>query len=199
MTRSNTNGNLFSALHAAFPVDLDAVAVETADAQQPSLRYSWRDIDQASAMLADLLASLELPQGSRIAAHVEKSVEAMLLYLATLRAGFVYLPLNSAYQSAEIEYFIKDAEPAVVVCASRNFGWISKIAFKAGTRHCFTLDDDRSGSLLQRAVALAQAAQAGRRRVADCAKEPGRPGRHPLHQRHHRAQQGRHADAWQSA
>ena len=84
--------------------------------------------------------------------QVEKSVEAMLLYLATLRAGYVFLPLNTAYQSAEIEYFIGNAEPAVVVCSSRNFGWVSKIAFKAGTRHVFTLDDDRTGSLLERAA-----------------------------------------------
>jgi malonyl-CoA/methylmalonyl-CoA synthetase len=52
-----------------------------------------------------------------VAVQVEKSVEAMMLYLATLRAGLVFLPLNTAYQSAEIEYFIGNAEPAVVVCS----------------------------------------------------------------------------------
>jgi malonyl-CoA/methylmalonyl-CoA synthetase len=93
-----------------------------------------------------------LPAGSRVAVQVEKSVEAMMLYLATLRAGYVFLPLNTAYQSAEIEYFIGNAEPAVVVCSGKNFGWVSKIAFKAGTRHVFTLDDDRTGSLLERAA-----------------------------------------------
>jgi len=67
-----------------------------------------------------------------------------------LRAGMVFLPLNTAYQSSEIEYFVGNAEPAVVVCSSKNFGWVSKIAFKAGTQHVFTLDDDRTGSLLQR-------------------------------------------------
>ena len=75
-----------------------------------------------------------------------------MLYLATLRAGYVFLPLNTAYQSAEIEYFIGDAEPAVVVCSAKNFGWVSKIAFKAGTRHVFTLNDDRTASLLERAA-----------------------------------------------
>ena len=121
--------NLFAALRAAFPPDLDAIAVET----ESGLHYSWRDLDRATAMVANLLQSLDLPAGSRIAAHTEKSVEGLVLYLATLRAGFVYLPLNTAYQSAELEYFIGNAEPAVVVCASRNFGWVSKIAFKAGT------------------------------------------------------------------
>jgi malonyl-CoA/methylmalonyl-CoA synthetase len=75
-----------------------------------------------------------------------------MLYLATLRAGYVFLPLNTAYQSAEIEYFIGNAEPAVVVCAPQNFGWVSKIAFKAGTQYVFSLGDDRTGSLLERAV-----------------------------------------------
>ena len=143
------NENLFAALRAAFPADLDAIAIETDN----GLNYSWRDLDRATAMLANLLESLQLPAGSRIAVQVDKSVEALALYLATLRAGFVFLPLNTAYQSAEMEYFIGNAEPAVVVCASKNFGWVSKIAFKAGTRHVFTLDDDRTGSLLARAAA----------------------------------------------
>ena len=147
-----SNQNLFAALRAAFPADLDRIAVETADAGSPTLRYSWRDLDRATAMMANLLQSLDIPDGSRVAVQVEKSVEAMVLYLATLRAGYVFLPLNTAYQSAEIEYFIGNAEPAVVVCTPRNFGWVSKIAFTAGTKHVFTLGDDRTGSLLERAT-----------------------------------------------
>jgi malonyl-CoA/methylmalonyl-CoA synthetase len=142
------NHNLFAALRAAFPQDLDRIAVETDN----GLMYSWRDLDRATAMMANLLQSLDLPAGARVAVQVEKSVEAMMLYLATLRAGYVFLPLNTAYQSAEIEYFIDNAEPSVVVCSSHNFGWVSKIAFKAGTQHVFTLDDNRTGSLLDRAV-----------------------------------------------
>ena len=142
------NHNLFAALRCAFPADLDEVAIETDN----GLLYSWRDLEQGSAMMANLLASLKLPDGARIAVQVEKSVEALVLYLATLRAGYVFLPLNTAYQSAEMEYFIGNAEPAVVVCSSANFGWVSKIAFKAGTQNVFTLDDDRSGSLLDRSA-----------------------------------------------
>jgi len=142
------NHNLFAALRAAFPSSLDDIAVETDN----GLRYSWRDLERGTAMVANLLASLGLPAGARVAVQVEKSVEAMMLYLATLRAGYVFLPLNTAYQSAEIEYFIGNAEPSVVVCSSKNFGWVSKIAFKAGTRNVFTLDDDRTGSLLERAA-----------------------------------------------
>ena len=137
-----SSNNLFSALRAAFPADLTAVAVETDE----GLRYSWQDLDRATAMMANLLQSLDLPEDSRVAVQVEKSVEALVLYLACLRAGCVFLPLNTAYQSAEIEYFIGNAEPAVVVCSPANFGWVSKLAFKAGTQHVFTLGDDRTGS-----------------------------------------------------
>ena len=149
------NHNLFSALRTAFPADLDSTAVET----DSGLKYSWRDLDRATAMVANLLQSLDIPKSKdgvppRVAVQVEKSVEAMVLYLATLRAGFAFLPLNTAYQSAEIEYFIGNAEPAVVVCSGKNFPWVSPIAFKAGTRHVFTLDDDRTGSLLDRAAQM---------------------------------------------
>ena len=151
-TANHINHNLFAALRAAFPTDLDATAVQTDSAAGEPLSYSWQDLERGSAMLANLLASLNLPAGARIAVQVEKSVEAMLLYLATLRAGYVFLPLNTAYQSSEISYFIGNAEPAVVVCSSRNFGWVSKIAFMADCQYVFTLDDDRSGSLLDRAA-----------------------------------------------
>ncbi len=150
----NQNANLFSALRAGFPADLDRVAIETADANvdTASLHYTWRDLDRGTAMLANLLASLDLPAGSRVAVQTEKSVEALMFYLAVLRAGLVYLPLNTAYQRDEIGYFIGNAEPAVVVCSPKHFGWVSRIAFAAGTTHVFTLGDDRSGSLLQRAA-----------------------------------------------
>ena len=125
-------------------------------------------------MVANLLASLPIkPDASgappRVAVQVEKSVEAMILYLATLRAGFAFLPLNTAYQSAEIEYFIGNAQPAVVVCSRRNFSWVSQIAFQAGTRHVFTLDDDRSGSLLERAAHCSDQQQPVKRRADDLA------------------------------
>jgi malonyl-CoA/methylmalonyl-CoA synthetase len=143
-----SNENLFAALRGAFPADLDAAAIET----DSGLVYSWRDLDRSTAMLANLLQSLEIPAGSRVAVHTEKSVEALMLYLATLRAGFVYLPLNTAYQEAELDYFLGNAEPAVVVCAGKNFPWLSRLAFQKGVAHVFTLDDDRTGTLLTRAA-----------------------------------------------
>jgi len=144
------NHSIFAALRSQFPHDLDSTAIETADGTPAC--YSWRDLDRATAMMANLFAALDLPAGSRIAVQTEKSVEALMLYLAVLRAGYVYLPLNTAYQAAEIEYFIGNAEPAVVVCSGKNFGWVSQIAFKAGCTYVYTLNEDRSGSLLERAA-----------------------------------------------
>ncbi|RZI99295.1 MAG: malonyl-CoA synthase, partial [Rubrivivax sp.] len=156
--------NLYSALRAGFPADLDATAIDA-----DGLLYSWRDLDNGSAMLANWLAKLGLPAGSRIAAHTDKSVEALMLYLAVLRAGLVYLPLNPAYHAAELEHFISDAAPGAVVCAGRNFGWVSKLAFQRGVRWVFTLDDDRSGTLLDRAAQMPLAHEPVERADSDLA------------------------------
>ena len=142
------NQNLYSVLRAGFPEDLDAIAVET----DQGAHYRWRDLESASARIANFLTSLDLAPGARIAVQAEKSVELILLYLASLRAGFVFLPLNTAYQSTEIDYFIGNAEPEVIVCSQANWQWVSDIAAKAGTRHVLTLNDDRTGTLLDRAA-----------------------------------------------
>ena len=165
----NDNENLFAALRAAFPADRNGTAIET----DSGLCYRWRDLERASAMIANLLVSLELPGSADappiVAAHTDKSVEALLLYLATLRAGYVYLPLNNAYQQAELAYFIENARPGVLVCASRNFHWVSTLAFQRGVRNVFTLDDDRSGSLLERAAAHSDHHEPADRRAGDLA------------------------------
>ena len=149
MTTPTQNSNLFNAIRAAFPDDLSAVAVEPDNGKT----YSWADLDEQSAQMANLLASLNLPAGSRVAVQVEKSVEAMMLYLATLRAGLVFLPLNTAYQSAEMAYFIGNAEPGVLVCTTKNLPWVSELAKAAGTQHVWTLDDNQTGTLLELAKA----------------------------------------------
>jgi len=162
------NANLYAVLRAGFPADLDTTAIETCDAPV-ALFYTWRDLERASARIANLLASLDLPEGSRVAVHADKSVESLMLYLAVLRGGHVYLPLNTAYQAAEFGYFVGNAEPAVVVCAKRNFPWVSKLAFAAGVRNVFTLDADRSGTLLDRAALMSDEHVVAQRRSDDLA------------------------------
>ncbi len=145
------NRNLFVALREAFPADLDSPALETADG--PGGSYTWRDLEESSARLANALESLGLPRGARIAVQAEKSPEMLMLYLAVLRAGYVFLPLNTAYQGEEIGYFMRDAEPGVVVCSGRNLTSVSAIAERTAIKHVFSLNDDRTGSLIERAAA----------------------------------------------
>lgn len=142
------NHNLYALFASNFPAQRDACAIETEHGDY----FSWNDLEHASGRIANLLRNLGLQPGARIAVQVEKSAEAILLYLAVLRAGFVYLPLNTAYRAAELAYFIEDASPEVVVCDPANFGWIASLAFQRNTRHVFTLSDRRSGTLLDRAA-----------------------------------------------
>jgi malonyl-CoA/methylmalonyl-CoA synthetase len=78
--------------------------------------YSYADMVAVSARFANALVALGVKPGDRVAVQVEKSIEALMLYLGTVRAGAIFLPLNTAYTPAEIEYFLGDAEPAVFVC-----------------------------------------------------------------------------------
>ena len=156
--------NLFSALRAGFPADLDSTAIDNDGAL-----YTWRDLERGSAMLANWLGRLDLAQGSRVAVHADKSVEGLMFYLAVLRAGLVYLPLNPAYQASELDHFITDAAPDVVVCAGKNFGWVSKLAFQRGVRWVFTLNDDRSGTLLDRAMQMSDQHEPATRGGSDLA------------------------------
>lgn len=159
------DANLYSLLRSGFASDTQACAVQT----DSGLCYSWQDLDEASAMLANFLQSLDLPSGARVAVQVEKSVEALLLYLATLRAGLVYLPLNMAYRQAEMAYFIEDSSPGVLICSGAHFPWLSKLAFAAGTAFVLTLNDDRTGSLLERAAPFARTQTVVPRRRDDLA------------------------------
>ncbi|MEM6549431.1 MAG: malonyl-CoA synthase [Pseudomonadota bacterium] len=78
--------------------------------------YSYADADRVSARFALALRGLGVKPGDRVAVQVEKSIEALMLYLATVRAGAVFLPLNTAYTPAEIAYFLSDAAPSLAVC-----------------------------------------------------------------------------------
>jgi len=145
--------NFYALVERRFPADLDAPCIETA----AGLVYSWRDLHRASGRLANWLAALRLPAGARVAVQVEKSPECLMLYLATLRAGLVYLPLNTAYRQAEIEYFLSDAEPDVVVCTPSRRAEIEPLARRAKCRHLHTLGEARDGTLLQAAAPHADA------------------------------------------
>ncbi|MFV0301484.1 MAG: malonate--CoA ligase, partial [Paracoccus sp. (in: a-proteobacteria)] len=114
---------------------------------------SYGDIDRLSARLANLLLAQGVEPGDRVAAQVEKSPEALALYLACLRAGAVFLPLNTAYTPAEVAYFTGDAEPALLVCDPRREG--QRDAFMGDSRAVLlTLGADGAGSLMAGAAEM---------------------------------------------
>jgi malonyl-CoA/methylmalonyl-CoA synthetase len=113
--------------------------------------WSYAELVELSGRLANLLVDLGVEAGDRVAAQVHKSPQAIALYLATVRAGAVYLPLNTAYTRNEIDYFLEDAEPALFVCTSDRAAEFERIEARL-----LTLDGDGGGSLT--AAAEVQAA-----------------------------------------
>ncbi|HSH47390.1 MAG TPA: malonyl-CoA synthase [Halomonas sp.] len=116
-------------------------------------RYSHADALVASARLAGALVGLGVAPGDRVAVQVDKSPEAILVYLATLRIGAVYLPLNTGYTGSEIHYFLGDAEPALFVCRPTAVDEARAIAAETGCPAVETLGCDADGSLMDKASA----------------------------------------------
>lgn len=138
------NRNLYQLFQQAFANALQQVAIET-DAGQT---WTFAEVDAESARMANWLDSLGLLPGDRVMVQVEKSVPSLLFYLACLRAGLVYVPLNSAYQSAELAYFIENAAPRVLVGDPAQIDTLATLARRLGVAHCLTLDADGQGSLV---------------------------------------------------
>lgn len=129
----------------------DTLFLETPAGQ--SLTFS--DMLALSARMANALAALGLKPGGRVAAQVEKTPEALMLYLAALRAGGVFLPLNTAYTDAELGYLLRDAEPTILVCDPARREGLTHAAAGAGVRAIETLGDNGLGSLTLKAHASA--------------------------------------------
>ncbi len=138
---------LFDLITSRIP-STDKVFIETLD----SRKITYGDLLDGSARFANALASLGVVPGDRVAVQVEKSPEAILLYLACLRTGGVFLPLNTAYTPAEIEYFLGDARPRVFVCDPATKDKLASVAAGAGAA-IETLGVKQDGSLMEKAKA----------------------------------------------
>jgi len=134
--------NLFSQIRAAIKSPGKTFLETPADGP-----LTYADMLVRSAQIANVLLGRGVKPGDRIAAQVEKTPENLLLYLAALRAGAVYLPLNTAYTLAELDYFIGDAEPSLIVCDPGKQAGLAEIAGKRSVRAVETLDASGKGSL----------------------------------------------------
>src|SRR5215218_6704835 len=148
---TTASANLFSRLFDNLE-EPNRLAIEMLD----GTKISYADLIARAGQTANVLVSRGVKLGDRVAAQTEKSVPALVLYLATVRAGAVYLPLNTAYTLNELEYFIGDAEPSLVVCDPSRRDGIGALAAKIGA-NVETLGADGKGSLTD-AAASAEAA-----------------------------------------
>jgi malonyl-CoA/methylmalonyl-CoA synthetase len=139
--------NLFSELSANWQ-DLNKTAIETSDGKI----YRYKDVLSISGRLANALIASGVKPGGRVAAQAEKSPEALFLYLACLRAGAAYLPLNTAYTQAELDYFLRDAEPTVFVCPPEHGEAGASLCAETGTARCLTLGVAAEGTLMELAA-----------------------------------------------
>lgn len=113
--------------------------------------YSYQDLLEVSARFANLLLSRGIEPGDRVAVQVPKSIEAIMLYLATVRAGAVFLPLNNAYTANEVAYFLEDASPRLFVCdpAQRDAysGLCDRLGIGLDTLGVWKNADESAGSI----------------------------------------------------
>src|SRR5947209_5994926 len=140
------SAHLYDALTARFP-KRDKQFLTTPQGRT----VSYRELEEGSARIACALRDFGVEPGDRVAVQVEKSPEGVLLYLACLRSGAVFLPLNTAYTPAEVAYFLGDAEPKVFVCDPTRKSKLAGAAKKAHVAHVETLDENGAGSLTDKA------------------------------------------------
>ncbi len=145
------NANFYSIIRERLLCSLDRPSIETASGEV----YPYSELDQESARYARFFSDLGIAAGERVIVQVDKSVQGLFLYLGCLRAGLIYLPLNTAYREAELEYFLTDARPKAVVCSPATTGWLPPLARKHGVPHVFTLDGEGRGSLRDASAATA--------------------------------------------
>ncbi len=159
------NPNLYAHYQKHFPTDPDTLLLLTAAGR----RVTYGEAEHASARIANTLLQSGAVAGDRVTVQVEKSVESLFLYLACLRAGLVYHPLNTAYTAAELAYFLGNAEPAIVVCATDATATIESLLPDEGIKAVLTLDADGGGSLMTQAANASPEADVARVAGADMA------------------------------
>ncbi len=138
------NANFLAALETEMRGAGDAAAFETADGTITTYASLVEEVGRAAAALK----ALGIKPGDRVMVQVDKSLPNVFLYLATLKVGAVYNPLNSAYTPAELEYFIADAEPSLIVASAQRIAEIEPVAAANKVHSLLTMGPDGSGSFM---------------------------------------------------
>lgn len=138
------NDNLYSRFEARFAASQHKVALRNPGGR-PLLSYG--ELGEAAARMANALLALGMEPGERVSVQIEKSIANVVLYLAVLKCGGVYQPLNTAYTLAELDYFIADASPRIVVCDPSRQQAMRALGDKHNVNAVVNLDADSRGSL----------------------------------------------------
>ncbi|MEE9586913.1 MAG: AMP-binding protein, partial [Hyphomicrobiaceae bacterium] len=147
------NANLFAILEQTFARSGESIAFDLGQEGQISYAALSRRVGQ----MANALESFGVGPGDRVTAQVEKSIANVCLYLATMKCGAIYNPLNTAYTAAELGYFLADAQPRLLVVPANRRGALKGAVAEAGVQAVETMEADGGGSLTQRAEAMESA------------------------------------------
>ena len=137
-----TNANLYAQFFSRFPANLEQTLLSTPERVQ----FSYADAISVSARIANTLLDAGAKAGDRVTVQVHKSPNNLFLYLACLRAGLVYHPLNTAYQTSELEYFLDNAEPSLIVCDPACLAQLKQLA-PSSVHAVLSMDSQGLGSL----------------------------------------------------
>ena len=158
-------GNLFDLLRSRFPVDATKPVLMTPEGNV----YTYTDLDTCTARYANLIKKQGVEPGDRVAVQIEKSPQALMLYLACLRAGVIYLPMNVAYRSTEVAHIVADARPSLMVCQPESAQRLNETLEEFGVRHVMTMGDADNGSFPDAARACDSRCEATPREPGDVA------------------------------
>jgi len=145
-----TNANVYALLSSHFPNDRSKACLEIPEGAV----WTYADVEATSARYANLMRERGVTPGDRVAVQVEKSPRALILYLACLRAGAAYLPLNPAYPERELDYFLGDAEPLLVVARPESLDAIAGLCKRHRAREPLTLGSHGDGTLVEASRAM---------------------------------------------
>jgi malonyl-CoA/methylmalonyl-CoA synthetase len=144
------SGNLYARFERVFEANAERVAIRTPDGTV----LTFGDLARDASRYANALNALGVEPGDRVTVQVEKSIANVLLYLAVMKAGAVYQPLNTAYTAAEVSYFVEDSQPKLIVCDPVRQAEMRALGDRLGVFAVVSLDAHGDGSLATMVAAM---------------------------------------------